>query len=82
MSKDYIEESCEVYSEFAKHLLKISNKNDLLHLSLTNINTGLYFEDVFNLEKLNKLVNNYSNFSTIESITKTLYELIKKNNLN
>ena len=78
MSKDYIEESCEVYSEFAKHLLKISNKNDLLHLSLTNINTGLYFEDVFNLEKLNKLVNNYSNFSTIESITKTLYELIKK----
>lgn len=78
MNKDYIDESCEVYSEFAKHLLKISNKNDLLHLSLTNINTGLYFEDVFNLEKLNKLANNYSNFSTIESITKTLYELLKK----
>ena len=79
MNKNYIDESSEVYSEFAKHLLKISNKNDLLHLSLTNINTGLYFEDVFNLEKLNKMANNYSNFSTIESITKTLYELIKKN---
>ena len=79
MNKDYIDESLEVYSEFAKHLLKISNKNDLLHLSLININTGLYFEDVFNLEKLNKIANNYSNFSTIESITKTLYELIKRN---
>ena len=78
MNKEYIDETCEVYSEFAKHLLRISNKNDLLFLSLTNVNTGLYFEDVFNLEKLNKLANNYSNFSTIESITKTLYELIKK----
>ncbi len=79
MKQEYIDEVVEVYSEFAKHLLKISNKNDLLHLSLTNVNTGLYFEDVFNLEKLNKIANNYLNFSTIESITKTLYELIKKN---
>ena len=82
MNKDYIDESLEVYSEFAKHLLKISNKNDLLNLSLTNINIGLYFGDIFNLEKLNKIANNYSNFAIIESITKTLYELIKKNNFN
>ena len=68
MSKDYIEETFEIYSEFAKHLLNISNKNDMLHLSLTNINTGLYFEDVFNLEKLNKIAKNYSTFSTIDSI--------------
>ena len=79
MNNDYLDETSEIYSEFAKHLLKISNKNNLLHLSLTNINTGLYFEDVFNLERLNKIANNYSNFSTIESITKTLYDLIKKN---
>jgi hypothetical protein len=77
MSKNNTDEPLEVYSEFAKHLLKISNKNNLLHLSLTNINTGLYFEDVFNLEKLNKLGNS-SNFSSIESIEKTLYESIKK----
>ena len=43
MKQEYIDEVVEVYSEFAKHLLKISNKNDLLHLSLTNVNTGLYF---------------------------------------
>ena len=79
MNKEGIEESSVIYSEFAKHLLKISNKNDLIHLSLTNINTGLYFEDVFNLEKLSRIANNYTNFSTIESLTKTLYELIKKN---
>ena len=79
MSKDYIEETFEIYSEFAKHLLNISNKNEMLHLSLTNINTGLYFEDVFNLEKLNKIAKNYSTFSTIDSITKRLCELIRKN---
>lgn len=79
MNNDCFEETSEIYSEFAKHLLKISNKNNLLHLSLININTGLYFEDVFNLERLNKIANNYSNFSTIESITKTLFDLIKKN---
>jgi len=79
MNKEIIEETSEVYSEFAKHLLKISNKNDLLNIFLTNINTGLYFEDVFNLEKLNKISNNYSGFSTIESITKILCDLIKKN---
>ena len=79
MSIGHIEETFEVYNEFAKHLLKISNKNDLLNISLTNINTGLFFEDIFNLEKLNKLANNYSNFSTIDSITKILCDLIKKN---
>ena len=79
MIEELIEETFEVYSEFAKHLLKISNKNNLLHLSLTNINTGLYFEDVFNLEKLNQISKNSSNFSTIESTTKLLCTLIKKN---
>ena len=49
MSEEFIEETFEIFSEFAKHILKISNKNNLLHLSLTNINTGLYFQDVFNL---------------------------------
>ena len=78
MSKNNTDEPLEVYSEFAKHLLKISNKNNLLHLSLTNINTGLYFEDVFNLEKLNQISKNSSNFSTIESTTKLLCSLIKK----
>ena len=73
MSKNNTDETLEVYSEFAKHLLKISNRNNLLHLSLTNVNTGLYFEDVFNLEKLNKLGNS-SNFSSIDSIEKTLYQ--------
>ena len=48
MNKDYIDESLEVYSEFAKHLIKISNKNDLLHLSLTNINIGLFLYKKFN----------------------------------
>ena len=79
MVEEYIEESFEIYSEFAKHILKISNKNNLLHLSLTNINTGLYFEDAFNLEKLNKISKNSSNFSTIESTTKLLCSLIKNN---
>ena len=78
MSEEFIEETFEIFSEFAKHLLKISNKNNLLHLSLTNINTGLYFEDVFNLEKLNKISKNSSNFSTIESTTKLLCSLIEK----
>lgn len=78
MAEELIEESFEIYSEFAKHILKINNKNNLLHLSLTNINTGLYFEDVFNLEKLNKISKNSSNFSTIESTTKLLCSLIKK----
>ena len=79
MVEEYIEESFEIYSEFAKHILKISNKNNLLHLSLTNINTGLYFEDAFNLEKLNKISKNSSNFSTIESTTKLICSLIKNN---
>ena len=56
MVEDLIEKTYEIFSEFAKHLLKISNKNNLLHLSLTNINTGLYFQDVFNLEKLNQIL--------------------------
>ena len=77
MSEEFIEETFEIFSEFAKHILKISNKNNLLHLSLTNINTGLYFQDVFNLEKLNQISNNSSNFSTIESTTKLLCSLIK-----
>ena len=77
MTEEFIEETFEVYSEFAKHLLKISNKNNLLHLSLTNISTGLYFQDVFNLEKLNQISRNSSNFSTIESTTKLLCSLIK-----
>ena len=77
MVEDLIEKTYEIFSEFAKHLLKISNKNNLLHLSLTNINTGLYFEDVFNLEKLNQISKN-STFSTIESTTKLLCSLIEK----
>ena len=81
MSKDYFDETLEVHSEFSKHLLRISDKNHLLHLSLTNINTGLFFEDVFCLEKLNKISNNNSNFSTIESTTKILYDSIKKKQL-
>ena len=76
MVEDLIEKTYEIFSEFAKHLLKISNKNNLLHLSLTNINTGLYFEDVFNLEKLNQISKN-SIFSTIESTTKLLCKLIE-----
>ena len=76
MVEDLIEKTYEIFSEFAKHLLKISNKNNLLHLSLTNINTGLYFEDVFNLEKLNQISKN-SIFSTIESTTKLLCNLIE-----
>ena len=76
MGEDLIEKTYEIFSEFAKHLLKISNKNNLLHLSLTNINTGLYFEDVFNLEKLNQISKN-SIFSTIESTTKLLCNLIE-----
>ena len=32
MAEEIIEETFEIYSEFAKHLLKISNKNNLLHL--------------------------------------------------
>ena len=79
MVEGLIEESFEIYSEFAKHILKISNKNNLLHLSLTNINTGLYFQDVLNLEKLNQISKNSSNFSTIESTTKLLCSLIKNN---
>ena len=79
MIEGLIEESFEIYSEFAKHILKISNKNNLLHLSLTNINTGLYFQDVLNLEKLNQISKNSSNFSTIESTTKLLCTLIKNN---
>ena len=78
MEEELIEEAFEIYSEFAKHLLKISNKNNLLHLSLTNINTGLYFEDVFNLEKLNQISKNSSSFSTIGSTTKLLCSQIKK----
>lgn len=78
MQKDYIEETFEVYSEFAKHILRISNKNDILHLSLMNVNTGLYFEDVFNLEKLNQVADCCSTFSTIDVITKDLCTLIKK----
>lgn len=77
MAEEIIEETFEIYSEFAKHLLKISNKNNLLHLSLTNINTGLYFEDIFNLEKLNQISKNSSSFSTINSTTKLLCSLIK-----
>ena len=76
MVEDLIEKTYEIFSEFAKHLLKITNKNNLLHLSLTNINTGLYFEDVFNLEKLNQISKN-SIFSTIESTTKLLCNLIE-----
>ncbi len=78
MAEELIEETFEIYSEFAKHILKINNKNNLLHLSLTNINTGLYFEDIFNLEKLNKISKNSSNFSTIQSTVKLLCSLIKK----
>ena len=37
MVEGLIEESFEIYSEFAKHILKISNKNNLLHLSLNKI---------------------------------------------
>ena len=78
MEKEIIEEKAEVYSEFAKHILKISNKNELLNISLMNVNTGLYFEDVFNLEKLTKLADNHSIFATINAATNLLCDLIKK----
>ena len=75
MKSEYIEKEFEIYSEFAKHLLTISNKNDILHISLRNVHNGLLFEDAYSLERLVKIANYYTNFSTIEQITKELCKL-------
>ena len=83
MKSEYIEKEFEIYSEFAKHLLTISNKNDILHISLRNVHNGLLFEDAYSLERLVKIANYYTNFSTIEQITKELCKLSeeKKNRI-
>ena len=75
MKSEYIEKEFEIYYEFAKHLLTISNKNDILHISLRNVHNGLLFEDAYSLERLVKIANYYTNFSTIEQITKELCKL-------
>ena len=75
MKSEFIEREFEVYSEFAKHILTISNKNDILHISIKNVHNGLLFEDAYSLERLVKLENYFTNFSTIESVTKALCEL-------
>ena len=79
MQYEFIEKSYELYSEFSKFILTISNKNDVLNLNLENVFVGLLFEDTYNMEKLiNEISNYFKNFSNINKITKNICELLYK----
>lgn len=71
-----INETFEIYSEFAKHILSISNKSGLLNIYLKNINLGLIFQNSFSLENLIQLTNENFNYSTINSFTLNVCDAI------
>ena len=78
MQYEFIEKSYELFSEFSKFILTISNKNDVLNLNLENVFVGLLFEDTYNMEKLIKTSNYFTNFSNISQITKNICEFLDK----
>ena len=78
MQYEFIKKSYELFSEFSKFILTISNKNDVLNLNLENVFVGLLFEDTYNMEKLIKTSNYFTNFSNISQITKNLCEFLEK----
>ena len=72
-----IEETFEVYSEYAKHSLTISNKTGLLSFYLKNINIGIEFENEFSIEQITKITKNNPQYSTIMELTERVISLIK-----
>lgn len=73
-----INETFEIYSEFAKHILSVSNKSGLFNIYLKNINLGFIFQNSFSLEKLIHLTNENFNYSTINSFTLNVCDAIHK----
>ena len=73
-----IEETFEVYSEYAKHSLTISNKTGLLSFYLKNINLGLEFENQFSIEQITKITKSNPKYSTIMELTERVVALIKE----
>lgn len=77
-NKKVDEERFGIFSEYAKHILVISNKDGLLNLYLDNIITNIHFQDSYSIEKLITLSEYYSNFSTVDSLMYMILKLVKE----